>query len=137
MEASFAGGRRVTDGLIRLYLEGKKTAGSSLVKDFRTAGDPLPKAGNYWIILDSRERPRVLVQTMRVEINLFGKIPRAVVRAEGEGDLSTAHWKKVHRKAYLPRLAEWGIGNLDEADVITEHFRILLPRRMRRPSRDL
>lgn len=130
VEASFAGSRNATDSLIRLYLQGRKTAGSSLVRDFLTAGDPLPKAGNYWIVLDSRQRPRLLVKTLRTEINLFGNIPRSVVLAEGEGDLSVAHWKKVHRAAYLPHLADWGIADIDSAEVITEHFQILLKRRI-------
>lgn len=125
VEAAFAGGRHCTDKLISLYFQGKKTAGSSMVKDFITMGDPLPKVGNYWILLDSRGRPRCLVKTIKTEINIFGKIPRAVARAEGEGDLSVAHWKKVHRKAYLPFAAQWGIDDFEKAEVITEHFEIL------------
>ena len=125
VEAAFAGGQEGTDALISLYRQGKKAAGSGLVKDYESAGDPLPKVGNYWIILDSRERPQFLVKTIRIEINLFGNIPKAVARAEGEGDLSVSHWKKVHRNFYLPFLAKWGIADIDKAKVITEHFEIL------------
>lgn len=125
VEAAFAGSRESTDALIRLYFQGRKTAGSSLVKDFESAGDPLPKIENYWIILDSQERPQCLVKTLRIEINLFGEIPQAVVQAEGEGDLSVEYWKKVHRIAYLPYIAKWGIDDLDKAEVITEHFEIV------------
>jgi uncharacterized protein YhfF len=125
VEASFAGGRKITDKLIRLYRAGKKTAGSGLVKDYKTAGDPLPKTGNYWIILDSRERPQFLVRTVRTEINPFGRIPKSVARAEGEGDLSVAYWKRAHGRFFLPSLSKWGISSLDEAEVITEHFKIV------------
>lgn len=125
VEAAFAGSRESTDGLIDLYLQDKKTAGSSLVKDFVSMGDPLPKVGNHWIILDSRDQPRLLVRTTRIEINLFGAIPKSVARAEGEGDLSVSHWKKVHREAFSPFLAQWGIDDLDQAEVITEYFKIL------------
>jgi uncharacterized protein YhfF len=135
VEAAFAGGREATDGLIRLYRQGKKTAGSSLVEDFKSAGDPLPKVGNYWIILDSKERPQFLVRTVRIEINRFGGIPASVARAEGEGDLSAAYWKAVHRKAFLPSLAKWGIDDLDRAEVITEHFEILHGRATSRRAR--
>jgi uncharacterized protein YhfF len=135
VEAAFAGGRQATDALIRLYRQGKKTAGSSLVEDFASAGEPLPKVGNYWIILDSRSRPQFLVKTIRIEINLFGRIPAAVARAEGEGDLTVSCWQKVHRKAFLPFLAQWGIEDLDRAEVITEHFEILHPERSRATSR--
>ena len=102
-------------------------AGSSLVKDFETAGDPLPEVGNYWIILDSREKPRCLVKTVRVVISLFREIPEEVARAEGEGDLTVADWQRGHRAFFTPSLTKWGIPDLDEAEVITEFFDVLCP----------
>ncbi len=123
--AGYAGGRKNTDALIRLYRAGKKTAGSGLVKDYATAGDPLPKVGDYWILLDSRDRPQFLLKTLRTELNLFGRIPKSVARAEGEGDLSVAYWKKAHARFYFPFLSEWGLDDIDKAVVITEHFEIV------------
>lgn len=123
--AGYAGGRKNTDALIRLYRAGKKSAGSGLVADYETAGDPLPKTGDYWILLDSRDRPRFLLKTIRTELNLFGRIPKSVARAEGEGDLSIAHWKKVHARFYYPFLGDWGVDDIDKAVVITEHFEIV------------
>jgi uncharacterized protein YhfF len=131
VEAAFAGGRAGTDGLIRLYRQGKKTAGSGLVKDYESAGDPLPKVGNYWIVLDSRGRPQFIVKTIRTEINVFGDIPKSVARAEGEGDLSVSYWKGAHRRFYLPSLGKWGITNINKAKVITEHFEIVHERLIR------
>lgn len=66
--AAYAGGRKGTDALIHLYRAGKKTAGSGLVADYGTAGDPLPKAGDYWILFDSRDRPQFLLKTIRTEV---------------------------------------------------------------------
>ena len=125
VEAAFAGGRKGTDSLIRLYRQRKKTAASGLVQDYVSAGDPLPEVGNYWIILDSHEHPQFLVKTIRTEINLFGDIPKAVARAEGEGDLSISHWKEAHRNFYLPFLAKWGIADISKTKVITEYFEIV------------
>lgn len=123
--AGYAGGRKGTDSLIRLYRSGKKTAGSGLVADYETAGDPLPKTGDYWILLDSRDRPRFLLKTIRTELNLFGRIPKSVARAEGEGDLSVAYWKKAHARFFFPFLNDWGVDDIDKAVVITEHFEIV------------
>lgn len=125
VSASFAGNRKCTDGLLRLYLDGKKTAGSSLVQDFISSGDLLPRVGNYWILLDSRSRPRCLLRTVRTEINAFKRVPKRIARAEGEGDLSLNFWRRVHRKFYSPFLKKWGIESLDDAEVITEHFKLL------------
>lgn len=123
--AAYAGGRKNTDALIRLYRAGKKSAGSGLVADYETAGDPLPKVGDFWIILDSRDRPQFLMKTVRTELNPFGRIPKSVARAEGEGDLSVAYWKKAHANFYSPFLGGWGIDDIDKAVVITEHFEIV------------
>lgn len=125
VHSAFAGNRKTTDELIRLYLAGQKSAGSGLVKDYLTAGDPLPRVGDYWIALDSRAQPRLLLKTVRVEINVFKKIPKRIAVAEGEGDMSVAHWKRVHRKFFSPSLKRWGIDDLDEAEVITEHFALV------------
>lgn len=135
VEAGFAGDKKVTDGLIRLYLDGRKTAGSSLAADFLSAREPLPKPGNYWIILDGRRHPRLIVRTDKVVLSIFKNIPKYVARAEGEGDLSVAHWKRVHRKAYSPFIARWGIERLDDARVVTEIFTLVFSVTAAEPAR--
>lgn len=132
--ASYAGGRGATDFLIDLYLKGKKTAGSSLVKGILADGEPLPEVGNYWIVLDSRSEPRLLARTTRVETHLFKDMPAEVARAEGEGDLSLEHWRRVHQRAFGPYLASWGIHDIEEAEVVTEHFELLQTDLIRKPS---
>ena len=52
VHAACAGSPAVTDDLLALYLQGKKTAGSSILEDFVSCGDPVPKVGDYWIFLD-------------------------------------------------------------------------------------
>ncbi len=133
--ADFAGDRKVSDGLIHLYLDGRKTAGSSLTADFASARQPLPKPGNYWIILDGRRRPRLIVRTDKIVFFVFKNIPGHVAHAEGEGDLSVAHWKHVHRKMYSPFLARWGIERLDDARVVTEFFTLVFSATAEEPAR--
>lgn len=123
--AGYAGNPEITDELLALYFEGKKTAGSSLVEDFETAGDPLPKVGNYWIYLGSQGQPRCILRTERVVFHRFKEVPLEIAIAEGEGDLSLEHWRKVHSELYKPYLAQWGISDINEARVVTEHFTIV------------
>jgi uncharacterized protein YhfF len=125
VEANFCGNREIADELLALYLCGKKTAGSGLVKDYELAGDPLPTPGNFWIILDSSETPRCLVRTVTVEIHKFSEVPAHIAEAEGEGDLSLAYWREAHRRFFTPHLKKWGITNLEEAAVITEFFEVV------------
>lgn len=128
VEASYAGNQKITDELIQLYLTGKKAAGSSLVEDFQHAGDPLPKAGNYWIILDSLGQSKCLVKTLKTVIHKFKDVPKEIAIAEGEGDLSLAYWKSAHSQLYAPHLQKWGISDIEQAIVITEFFEVLAPK---------
>ncbi|MDD4974588.1 MAG: GNAT family N-acetyltransferase [Bacteriovorax sp.] len=125
VESSFAGNALITDELIQLIIEGKKFAGSSLVQDFKTVGDPLPRVGNFWIALDKNEEPKCILKTVRTEINKFNNITEEITKAEGEGDCTIRYWKQVHQEIYTPFLEQWGIEDLNETEVITEFFEVV------------
>jgi len=123
--ASIPGNKQIADSLVSLYLDGTKKAGSGLVLDYEKAGDPLPKVGNYWIILDSNEKPVCIVKTIRIEIHSFEDVPPEVARAEGEGDLSLDYWHESHKEFFTPFLAELEIEDLNTALIVTEFFEIV------------
>lgn len=125
VESSFAGNPAITDDLVQLVIKGKKIAGSSLVRDFQTVGDPLPKVGNFWIALDKNEEPKCILKTVRIEINKFKNITDEIAKAEGEGDCTVKYWKQVHQDIYTPFLEHWGIEDLNEAEVITEFYEVV------------
>src|SRR5262249_49365667 len=113
------------DELLQLYLDGKKSAGSSLVIDYVTGGEELPKVGNFWIILDSHGVPKCIVKTIRITIHQFDQIPEEVAIAEGEGDSSLAYWTKAHRHFFEPYLQRWNVTDLSKEKVITEFYDIV------------
>lgn len=125
VSAGYAGNPQITDELLALYLSGKKTAGSSLVEDFLSAGDPLPQVGNHWIYLNGKGEPSCILKTEKIIMNKFKDVPVAIAMAEGEGDLSIEYWKRVHTELYTPFLNTWRIADLNNATVITEFFRIV------------
>ena len=118
------GNKQIADGLVALYLTGKKSAGSGLVKDYDVAGDPLPRVGDYWIVLDSSEQPRCIVKTIKVEIHTFDAVTEEIALAEGEGDLSLGYWRDAHRRFFTPLLTSFDITDLSKALVVTEFFEI-------------
>ena len=122
VKAAHAGTPKITDELLSLYFTGRKTAGSGIVEDYQSAGDALPKVGNFWIYLDGQGEPRCILRTDRVEINKFKDVPLSVAIAEGEGDLSLEHWRRVHSELYVPLLEGWGVKQIEDATVITEFF---------------
>lgn len=119
------GNKQIADSLVSLYLSGKKSAGSGLVKDYEIEGDPLPQIGNFWIILNSNEEPVCIVKTVRIEIQKFENVSPEIAKAEGEGDLSLAYWREAHRAFFVPLLPRLGIEDLNSALVVTEFFEIV------------
>lgn len=120
-----AGNQEITDELLHLYLSGKKTAASSLLKDYQVTGDPLPQISNYWIILNSNNEPKCIVKTIRIERYQFDRVPEEVAIAEGEGDLSLKYWRKAHIEFFKPYLKSWGVIELDKETLITEFFEVV------------
>ena len=59
------------DSLARLTLEGVKTATSSALPLYELEGEALPEAGEYSVILDSREEAVCIIRTERVSIVPF------------------------------------------------------------------
>lgn len=125
VQASVAGDACIADSLLGLYLDGSKRAGSGLVRDYEHSNETLPEIGDHWIVLDASGAPRCILETVRVEVRRFDEVPERVAIAEGEGDLSLAYWREAHRKFFTPFLEDWGIANIDEAEVVTEFFRVV------------
>lgn len=125
IEVNIAGNDEVADELLSLFLKGTKTASSTLLKDYEAAGDPLPKIGNYWMVLNKDRQPKCIVKTVRIEENKFKNVTEEIARAEGEGDLSLDYWRKVHVEFFTPFFKEWGVGDLNEEEVITEFFEMV------------
>lgn len=126
--ASHAGNEEITDELIALYLQGKKTAGSGLLKGYEVDNIPAPKLGDYWIILDRNNKPRCIVKTIEVVYNKFKDVPEEIARAEGEGGLSLEHWRDGHGKFFSEFLEQYGIEDLEEAVIVTEYFDAVYPK---------
>ncbi len=127
--ASYAGNKLTTDDLLHLYLIDKKTASSSILEDFTSANEPIPKIGDFWIILNSKDEPSCILRTERVVVfNKFKHVTKEIAIAEGEGDLSLEYWRRVHKDFYSPFLKSWGLTDIEDATVITEFFKIVYKR---------
>ena len=116
-----------TDGLAQLTLEGIKTATSSAFPFYELEGEPLPKAGEYSVILDSREEAVCIIRTERVSVVPFRVIGADHARREGEGDLSLTYWRNVHEAFFAKELTEAGMVFDEDLPVVCEEFRKVWP----------
>ena len=82
------------DWLASLVVEGTKTATCSSYPLYEIEGEPLPKVGDYQIVLNSRDEPVAIIKSYSIEIYPFNEVPVDFALAEGEGTYE--EWKKAH-----------------------------------------
>ena len=110
------------DALARLTLAGKKTATSSALPLYRLEGAPLPEAGDYSVILDSRNQAVCVIRTERVAVVPYRDVTADHARREGEGDCSLAFWRQVHEAFFTEELARAGMAFRQDLPVVCEEF---------------
>ncbi|WP_338749070.1 ASCH domain-containing protein [Janibacter alittae] len=112
------------DELVGLVLEGTKTATSSALWDYEAESEDLPDVGTLGIVVDSAGTPRALVVTTEVRTVPFDEVDEEHARAEGEGDRSLAHWRRVHEDFFTEH-ASHDKGFARDMPVVLERFRVL------------
>ena len=110
------------DGLARLVLAGEKTATSSAYDLYSLEGEPLPQAGKYDVLLNSREKAVCILHTTRVYVTAFDAVTPDHARREGEGDKSLAYWRQVHEAFFSDCLRGAGLAFTPETRVVCEEF---------------
>ena len=113
------------DKLAELVLAGIKTATASAYPLYAIDGEPLPKVGEYSVILDSREAAVCVIRTTRVSVLPFDQVTEKHAWLEGEGDRSLSYWREVHRKFFTACMAEAGQMFDEKMPVVCEEFELL------------
>lgn len=115
------------DELAWLVLQGEKMATSSAYDVYRMKGQPLPKAGEYSVILNSRQEAVCIIRTINVQILPFGEVDEQHARKEGEGDKSLSYWRKIHRDFFKAALQKIGLSFDESRKVVCEEFEVVYP----------
>lgn len=114
------------DGLLRLTLDGIKTATASLYDMYALDKSPLPQKGGFSVILDSGGDARCVIRTVSVALCPFNEVTARHARLEGEGDRSLAYWRAVHREYFARELAEgYGMEFREDMLVVCEEFELV------------
>ena len=110
------------DKLAELVVRGVKTATSSLYALYEIEEEPLPEAGSYSVILDSRGDAKCIVKTTKVYVVPFNQVGEAHAYKEGEGDRTLAYWRKVHEAFFADCLKDAGLAFSVTMEVVCEEF---------------
>lgn len=114
-----------SNGLARLAAEGVKTATASAYPLYALEGEELPKAGEYSVVLNSKEEAVCVIRTIKVYVTPFSDITEEHAYKEGEGDRSLEYWRKVHEAFFGDEMAEAGLDFDEEMKVVCEEFEVV------------
>lgn len=115
------------DMLAQLVLRDIKTATCSLQCLYEVEGEPLPREGQYSVVLDSREQAVCIIQTTKVYQTPFSEITPDHARKEGEGDRSLSYWRQVHEAFFFEELKEAGMAFREDLMLVCEEFLRVYP----------
>lgn len=115
----------IPDELAQLVKDGVKSATCSLHLHYELENEPLPMVNDYSIVLNSKDEPVCIIRTSDVKIMPMKEVPLDFAYAEGEGDLSYEHWRKVHIEFFTNELK--GVGRVFSEDMllVCERFELI------------
>ena len=113
------------DQLAQLVVTGEKTATESAYPLYEVDGEPLPKAGEYSVILDSADNAVCIIRTEKVTVIPFNEVSADHAYKEGEGDKSLDYWREVHRKIFTEWMNEARLEFTTDMEVVCEEFSVV------------
>ena len=113
------------DKLAALVKSGVKTATCSAYDLYLAEGEPLPKEGDYSVILDSNNDAVCIVKTLKVSVKEFHQVSEEHAYKEGEGDRSLAYWRKVHEDFLTRELEGLHMTFTENTKVVCEEFELV------------
>ena len=104
-----------------------KRAIASLARDCGEGREPMPRPGDFDMILDGDEhRPRLIWRTTQVTIKPLSQVDEAFAWDEGEGD-RTRDWWAAHRRDFGRQASRGGFEFDDEILTVFERFEVVWP----------
>lgn len=125
--ASFGDSAEMATELADLVVAGTKRATASLARDYGEGREPIPKPGDFVIMLDGKERPRLIWRTTEVTIKPLSQVDEAFASDEGEGNRTREWWLHAHRRYFARQANREGFEIDDEILTVFERFEVVWP----------
>ena len=123
----FGATRESASKLGELVRSGRKTATASLFWAYEHENEALPEPGQREITIDWDGNLLAIIETMSVEVVHYREVDADWARLEGEGDLSLAHWRRVHWRFFEHECALIGREPSEDMPIVCQRFRVLYP----------
>jgi uncharacterized protein YhfF len=131
---SFGGSLEMATELADLVIAGIKRATASfalraslaasppsLARDYGEGHEPIPRPGDFVMMLDGEGRPRFIWRTTEVMIKPLSQVDDAFAWDEGEGDRTRDWWLDAHRRYFARQASREGF-ELDD-DILSNASR--------------
>lgn len=115
----------LADELGSLVLSGVKSATCSAVWNYEAEGEPFPQVGMLWLVLDGRNEPMCVVETIEVTFRKYNEVDADFARDEGEDDRTLESWRAGHKRFFTRTLATIGRNFSEDMPLICERFQVL------------
>lgn len=119
------GSEKMGNELGKLVVEGIKTATCSAHFLFEMEKEPLPKIGQYDIVLSGNHQPLAIIQTTSVEIVPMNNVSKDFAYAEGEGNRSYDYWYQEHKLFFTELLKEYGRAFTPDILLVCQQFKVV------------
>ena len=126
--AAFGDSAAMADELLALVLTGIKRATASLARDYGEGREPLPKVGDYVVVVDGRNKPRCVWRTTEIKVKPLPAVDDQFAEDEGEGDGTRDGWLRDHRDYFQRQARREGFAFDDEIATVFERFTVIWPR---------
>lgn len=113
------------DYLAKLVVDGIKTATCSGHIFYELEKEPLPKEGDYSIILNGVNEPKAIIRLTEVTVTPMNEVTEQFAYDEGEGDRSYAYWWKEHEVFFTKDLKAYGLPFQEDMLVVCERFELI------------
>jgi len=130
--AEFGFPGKLRDSLVGAILTGEKTATTGLLIEWELDSEPVPRAGEQMLVVDSSQLPVAVIELEDVRVVRLADVDIATAKAEGEGFLSVEEWRLAHEAFWdsyaddlRSRLIDPSWRLVDDTPVVVEYFRLV------------
>ena len=94
--------------LADLVVTGIKRATASLARDYGEDREPMPKPGDFVMMLGGDGHPRLIWRTIEITIKPLSEVDEAFAWDEGKGDRTREWWLDAHRRYFARQASREG-----------------------------
>jgi uncharacterized protein YhfF len=127
LELAFPGPQR--DRGVAAILAGDKTALTGLLQILEHAGEPVPKSGERFSVLDSAGRSAAIIELTDVQLVRISDVDDDYAHAEGRGYADAVEWRQDHEDFFQSEGVTEFLGATavidDNSLVVAERFRLI------------